>query len=302
MESTVHKTVLKGEAIEYLNVLSNHHYIDCTLGGGGHTESILEKNGPKGKVIAFDLDVETIERTAKRLKPFGKRLIVLNENFRNLSEALGSQLAISGILYDLGTSMDLIKSSGRGFSFLVDEPLDMRFSDQQDLTAEEIVNHWKEKDIADAIFRYGEERWSRRIAKAILDFRSKQRIQSTKELVTIIEHAIPGRFRYGRIHCATRTFQALRIVVNDELGALQSSLEVAVKMLGEGGRIVVISFHSLEDRIVKQFFKKLQLQKVGKILTKKPITPSDAELLANPASRSAKLRALEMVCPSVSEK
>ncbi|MDP2630586.1 MAG: 16S rRNA (cytosine(1402)-N(4))-methyltransferase RsmH [Candidatus Uhrbacteria bacterium] len=298
---TKHTPVLLNEAITYLNVLSNHHYIDCTLGGGGHTEAILERNGPDGCVIAFDLDSETIDRTKKRLKRFGKRLIIINDNFRNISRAADCSLAVSGVLYDLGTSMDLLKSSGRGFSFLTDEPLDMRFSDTGDLTAADIVNSLKEKELADMIFRYGEERWSRRIARRIVEHRVKNEIQTTKELVEIIEGAIPGKYRHGRIHCATRTFQALRIAVNDELGALEESLDKAVKIVDEAGRIVVISFHSLEDRIVKQFFKKNKIQGIGKILTKKPIVPSEEEEKENPASRSAKLRALEL-CQSVSEK
>lgn len=284
---------MKDEAVEYLNVLSNHHYVDCTLGGGGHTEAILEKNGPTGCVIAFELDSETIKRTKKRLKRFGKRLIVINDNFRNLQQVISTKLQPSGILYDLGTSMDLLKSSGRGFSFLLDEPLDMRFSDDTERTAAEIVNRWSEKEIADVIYQYGEERLSRRIAKLIVDERRKQRIATTKELVAIIERAFPPRLRHGRIHCATRTFQALRIAVNDELKNLQESLEKAVEIIHEG-RIVVISFHSLEDRIVKQFFKINKLKGIGKILTKKPLTPSEEEIRENPPSRSAKLRALEI--------
>ena len=297
----LHKSVLLAEAIEYLNVLSNHHYVDCTLGGGGHTEAILERNGPDGCVIAFDLDSETIDRTKKRLKRFGKRLIVINDSFRNIARVADYKLSIAGALYDLGTSMDLLKASGRGFSFLTDEPLDLRFSVTGNLTAADIVNSWKEKELADMIFRYGEERWSRRIARRIGEYRGKNEIQTTKELVEIIEGAIPGKYRHGRIHCATRTFQALRIAVNDELGALEESLNEAVRIVDAAGRIVVISFHSLEDRIVKQFFKKNKLQGIGKILTKKPIVPSEEEQEENPASRSAKLRALEL-CQSVSEK
>lgn len=291
---TIHHPVLLEEALSYLNVLSNHHYIDCTLGGGGHTEAMLEKNGPKGTVIAFDLDAETIKRTKNRLKRFSKRLIVIEDTFRNIHQATTYNLQPSGILYDLGTSMDLLKSSERGFSFLRDEPLDMRFSVTQDVTAADIVNKEQEKELADIIFQYGEERWSRRIARGIVEQRRKSRIETTKELVDIIQHAIPGKYRHGRIHCATRTFQALRIAVNDELKAIEESLERAVKMLDVGGRIVVISFHSLEDRIVKQFFKKMKMHGTGTILTKKPVVPSEEEEEENPASRSAKLRALEI--------
>ncbi|MBI4600008.1 16S rRNA (cytosine(1402)-N(4))-methyltransferase RsmH [Candidatus Uhrbacteria bacterium] len=291
----IHRSVLLGETLSYLNVLSNHHYIDCTLGGGGHTEAMLEKNGPEGRVIAFELDGETIARTKKRLKRFGKRLIVIEDTFRNLVRVSDYELRITGVLYDLGTSMDLLKSSSRGFSFLTDEPLDMRFSVAQELTAADIVNGWREKEIADMIFRYGEERWSRRIARSIIERRAKNRVCTTRELVEAIESGIPARYRHGRIHCATRTFQALRIAVNDELGALEESLDGALRIVESGGRIVVISFHSLEDRIVKQVFKKNHITGTGRILTKKPIVPSEKEQTENPASRSAKLRALEIV-------
>ncbi len=289
-----HTPVLLNEAIDYLNVLSQRSYIDCTLGGGGHTESILEHNGPDGKVIAFELDSATIGRTKKRLKRFGKRLIIIEDSFRNIDRASGGKQAITGVLYDLGTSMDLLRSSGRGFSFASDEPLDMRFSIDQDETAADLVNRMKEKDLADTIYKYGEERLSRRIARAICEARKKKRIESTGELVHIIESAVPGAYRRGRIHCATRTFQALRIAVNHELDALRESLAAAVDIVEPGGRIVVISFHSLEDRIVKQFFRMQQLKGTGKILTKKPVTPRDEEIAINPASRSAKLRALEL--------
>lgn len=298
MPST-HTTVLLDESIEYLNVLSHHHYVDCTLGGGGHAEAILERNGPDGRVIAFELDSETIARTQKRLKRFGNRLTVIEDTFRNIGRAAEYELPFSGVLYDLGTSTDLLKRSGRGFSFLADEPLDMRFSRDQDETAADIVNGMRESNLADLIYRYGEERLSRRIARAIVQERREKRIETTGHLVAVIEQAVPGRYRRGRIHCATRTFQALRIAVNDELGALQESLEKAVELVQEGGRIVVISFHSLEDRIVKQFFIRLQAQQRGRMITKKPITPSDQEIHDNPPSRSAKLRAF--LCQSVSK-
>lgn len=290
-----HITVLEDEAIQYLNVLSNHHYIDCTLGGGGHAEVILERNGPNGTVIAFELDDNTIQRTKKRLKHFGKRLIVIQDNFRKILQAPSAKHQPSGILYDLGTSMDLLKQSGRGFSFAIDEPLDMRFSDSQDTTAADLINRLKEKELADLIFRYGEERFSRRIAKTICDERRKKRIETTGDLVSLVERSVPGVYRRGKIHCATRTFQALRIAVNDELNALSQSLEHAVPLLLSGGRIVVISFHSLEDRIVKHFFRMQQQKGTGRILTKKPITPLREEIEENPASRSAKLRALEII-------
>ena len=191
--------------------------------------------------------------------------------------------------------MDLLKSSGRGFSFLEDEPLDMRFSLDQEETAADLVNRMREDELADLIYTYGEERLSRRIAKHIVYQRKMKRIETTRDLVSVIESAVPGRYRYGRIHPATRTFQALRIAVNDELGALEESLAKAVDIVEVGGRIAVISFHSLEDRIVKQFFKKIYTQARGNILTKKPIVPTTEEIEKNPASRSAKLRAIEII-------
>lgn len=291
----IHETVLKEEAIGYLNVLSNHHYVDCTLGGGGHTEAILEENGPEGCVIAFELDADTIARTTKRLKRFGKRLVVIQDTFRNIGSIVSFGKQIFGVLYDLGTSMDLLKSSGRGFSFLIDEPLDMRFSVSSERTAADLIRTMREQNLADLIFRYGEERLSRRIAHAIVQTRTHDPIETTRELVAVIERAVPASYRRGRIHPATRTFQALRIAVNDELGCLSESLEQAVTLTESGGHVVVISFHSLEDRIVKQFFRVQKFKKTGVILTKKPVISSREEIEKNPASRSAKLRALELI-------
>lgn len=290
---TLHRTVLSEEAIHYLDVRFNENYIDCTLGGGGHTEAILKRNGPHGKVLAIDLDPEALNRMRARSERYEKRLILRESNFSHLAEvATENEIApVSGILYDLGLSTDLIKASGRGFSFQTDEPLDMRFSPKQIVTAEQVVNSWNEKDLADVIFTYGEERFSRRIAKTIVQARKKQRIRTTGTLVSLIESSVPAGYRHGRIHCATRTFQAFRIVVNDELEVLEKSLRSAYDFLKDNGRIVVISFHSLEDRIVKNFFRQYAQEKKGIILTKKPVTPSEKETKENPASRSAKLRA-----------
>lgn len=290
---TLHRTVLLDEAVHYLDVRFNENYIDCTLGGGGHTEAILKRNGPHGKVLALDLDPEALNRMRSRSEGYAKRLILRESNFSHISEAATENgiAPVSGILYDLGLSTDLIKASGRGFSFQTDEPLDMRFSPKHTVTAEHIVNSWNEKDLADVIFAYGEERFSRRIAKALVLARKKQRIRTTGELISLIESSVPACYRHGRIHCATRTFQALRIAVNDELGVLEKSLQRAFDLLKNNGRIVVISFHSLEDRIVKNFFRNYAKEKKGIILTKKPVTPSEKEIKENPASRSAKLRA-----------
>lgn len=290
---SLHRPVLLDEAIYYLDVHFNENYIDCTLGGGGHTEAILKRNGPHGKVLALDVDTDALNRMRAHSEGYAGRLTVRESNFSHLAQmATENGIApVRGILYDLGLSTDLIKVSGRGFSFQTDEPLDMRFSPHQTTTAEDIVHSWNEKDIADIIFAYGEERFSRRIAKAIVQARKKERIPTTGALVSLIQSAVPGRYRHGRIHCATRTFQALRIAVNDELGVLEKSLQSAFDLLKDEGRIVVISFHSLEDRIVKNFFRNSVKEGRGVILTKKPVMPSEKEIYDNPASRSAKLRA-----------
>ncbi len=293
----LHKSVLKDEVLMYLDVHSNAHYIDCTLGGGGHTQGILERNGPRGRVLAIDLDEDTINRTRQHLKKYEKRLTIYRGNFHDLAAIVHEKVihSVSGIVYDLGLSMDLLKASGRGFSFLVDEPLDMRFGTEQELTAGEIINSWSEKEIADTLYIYGEERFSRRIAKGIVIERKKRRIQTTGNLVSIIEACVPGGYRHKRIHCATRTFQALRIAINDELEGLKRSLESASDIVEKNGRIVVISFHSLEDRIVKHYFRELAAKGKGIILTKKPIEPTEKEVEENHASRSAKLRAINII-------
>ncbi len=289
----IHTTVLRKEAVEWLNVRSNAHYIDCTLGAGGHTEEILKGSGPEGKVIAFELDEETIDETGNRLASFKDRLFIERESFRDLEKASRYSLPISGILYDLGFSEDLVKRRGRGLSFQADEPLDMRFDTRTQLRAEEIVNRWSESEIADVIFHYGEERYARRIARRIRDAREKARITTTGELVRIIEGAVPPPYRRGRIHCATRTFQALRIAVNDELDSLKTSLGKAIDLVENGGRIGVISFHSLEDRIVKQTFRLWAKLGLGTLPVKKFIAASDEEVTGNPGARSAKLRIFE---------
>lgn len=291
----LHRTVLLEEAVTLLNVHSNATTIDCTLGGGGHTRSMLERTAPKGRVLALDLDDETISTTSASLQSFARRLTIVRGNFADVGRIARKNgfENVDGILYDLGLSIDLIKERGRGFSFMGSEPLDMRFDTESELRAETIVNSWTEKEIADCIFLYGGERYSRRIAKAIVLARKKARIRTTADLTAIIEHSVPGPYRRGRIHCATRTFQGLRIAVNDELDGLSRSLEQSFELLKSGGRLAVITFHSLEDRIVKHFFKKLSITKAATLLTKKPLLPSEEEEKENPASRSAKLRGIE---------
>ncbi|MBI4272923.1 16S rRNA (cytosine(1402)-N(4))-methyltransferase RsmH [Candidatus Uhrbacteria bacterium] len=294
----LHKSVLLQEAIFYLDVKPNHNYIDATLGGGGHTEAMLEQNGPRGKVVAFELDDRTMRNTRAKLARFSSRLIIMRQNFRNIAMISRLRIPFSGILYDLGLSTDLIKKSGRGFSFLQNEPLDMRFSVSQRLDARQIVNSYSQTDLAKVIREYGEERFALSIARHICETRKRKPILTSGDLVEVIEKAVPGRYRHGRIHCATRTFQALRIVVNDELEGLKKSLLSAVDILGPDSRVVVISFHSLEDRIVKHYFRQLKIEGRAEILTKKPITASKEECEKNPNARSAKLRAIQCL-PSI---
>lgn len=289
---TTHRSVMPQEVLEYLNVRSNGEYVDCTLGGAGHTALILERNGPKGKVLGIDANPDALGQAAKQLKKYGKRLVLAQGNFRDVVHVVTRHgfSHVDGVLYDLGLSMDLLKRSGRGFSFQADEPLDMRLDPEQDLTAATIVNSWKEHDIADVIYQYGEERASRRIANAIVLARRKKRFETTFDLVSVIESVLS---RHGKSHPATKTFQALRIAVNDELGVIQRSLEDLSSILHTGSRVVIITFHSLEDRIVKNVFRDWGKAGTAKVLTKKVVMPVRQEILANPPSRSAKLRAIE---------
>lgn len=293
-----HIPVLTKEVLEYLNPKENENFIDCTVGQGGHAKLILEKTGPQGKVLGIDADSEQIENCRKLLKNFGKRLILVNNTYANLPEIIKKENfgQVNGILLDMGVSSWQLEKSQKGFSFLKDEPLDMRYDDKTNsLTAEIILNEWPEDKIEEILKEYGEERFARQIAKNIIEHRKKERIKSAFQLTEIIKKAIPLRSQYGKIHCATRTFQALRIAVNDELNNLTKVLPEAISALSPGGRIVIISFHSLEDRIAKNFLKNNPQaggkEGILKILTKKPITASLAQIKINPRARSAKIRA-----------
>jgi len=282
-----HIPVLVKEVLQYLDPKPNENFIDCTVGEGGHTAAILEKNKPNGKVLGIDLDPQA---------DLMSRLILINDSYINLQEIVEkiNFKPINGILLDLGMSSVQLEKSGRGFTFLKDEPLDMRYAPEiTNLTAEKIINEWPEEEIKRILEEYGEEKFSRQIARKIIEERNPpaggKKIKSTFQLVEVIKKA---KFQYGRIHCATKTFQALRIAVNDELGNLKRVLPQAISVLSSGGRLVVISFHSLEDRIVKNFFKEQSEQGIVKILLKKPITASEEERGSNPRSRSAKLRAI----------
>lgn len=298
----MHIPVLKKEVLEYLDPKPSENFIDCTIGLGGHTTAILEKNAPKGKVLGIELDPELYEGLKCLTPGVKQRMVLVNDNFVNLKKIVEKKKFknVSGILFDLGMSTWHLKQSGRGFSFMKDEPLNMRYDiicfrrsskSCDKLTAEKIVNKWPEKEIEKILKEYGEERFAKKIAKEIIKERKIKPIQTTFQLVEIINKAVPKNYERGRIHPATRTFQALRIAVNDELNNLKKALPQALEVLIAGGRIVVISFHSLEDRIVKNFFRQKHTEKKLRILTKKPIRPSEKEVQLNPSSRSAKLRA-----------
>ena len=289
----MHIPVLQKEVIEYLDPKPNENFIDCTIGEAGHSLAILEKNGPKGKVLGIDRDPGVIKNIESRIPnlEFRKRLVLACDNFANLEEIVKKQnfKQVSGILFDLGMSSWHLEESGRGFSFLRNEPLDMRYNLENPLTAEKIVNYWSKSEIEKILREYGEERFAKKIAERIIESRAKP-IETTFQLIEIIKSVIPREYQVGRLHPATRTFQALRIAVNDELNNLEKTLPQAINVLNRGGRLVVISFHSLEDRIVKNFLKKCGGDADVKLITKKPIGPSKEEIIKNPRSRSAKLR------------
>lgn len=291
MSHQYHVPVFLNEVLEHLAPKSGETFIDGTLGDGGHAEEILERIAPNGVLLGIDLDQGAIDRSRVRLARFGSHFITERGNYRDLAtiaEKHGIRAA-NGILLDLGISSAELDESGRGFSFQKDEPLDMRMG-VEGLTAAEIVNSAPKDELARIIRLYGEERYANRIAEEIVRRRRRKRIITTVELVETIREAVPQNYERGRIHPATRTFQALRIAVNDELQGLREALPQAVRSLALGGRIAVISFHSLEDRIVKHFFRDSEELR---IVTKKPIRPIQKEIIENPRARSAKLRVAE---------
>ncbi len=291
----MHIPVLLNEVIKLLDPKENENYIDATLGEGGHTLALLQKTSPAGKVLGIDLDPETLEIAHRKLQAFGDRLVLVNDNFKNLEEVVENQKfkEISGIVFDFGMSSRDIDESGRGFSFLKDEPLLMNFGSDAMLTAENIVNGWPEGELEKIISLYGEEKFARQIAREIIARRLVKPIKTTFDLVEVIEKATPNFYHHGKIHPATRTFQALRIAVNDELNSIQKGLEASLRVLSSGAKIAAISFHSLEDRIVKNFFR--DNKKTLKILTKKPVVPAQVEILNNSRARSAKLRVAQKI-------
>ena len=278
---------------------TNRTYLDCTVGYSGHAEKILEASGSNSRLIGFDRDEVAIAASREKLARFGGRVLLFHGHFVDLKQhlTLSGISQVDGILFDLGVSSPQLEEPARGFSFQEDGPLDMRMDQSMSGTAAELVNRWPEAQLADTIFQFGEERFSRRIARAIVCARQRHLLATTKELVSVIEGAVPSNYRHGRLHCATRTFQALRIAVNQELDCLEPALRDAVDVLSPGGRLCVISFHSLEDRIVKHTLRTLSStdDPTLVVLTKKPQVPSREESGRNPRSRSAKLRAAQRV-------
>lgn len=296
-DKTLHISVLQDEAVEALAIKDSSIIVDATLGASGHAKEIVARLGKKGTFIGIDADSLAIENGTLELHNARCTTQLSIGNFRNIDETLSSLKieAVDGILADLGWRMDQFGGNGKGFSFQVDEELLMTFGDPESypFVAKDILNDWKEEDIKNVLKGYGEEKFSGRIARHIVEQRELQPITRTSELVSIIENAVPAFYRKGKIHPATRTFQALRIAVNDEFDALETFIKKSVVLLAPRGRLVIITFHSTEDRIVKHTFKNLVEDQIGTLVTKKPIAPTREEVLRNPRSRSAKMRVFE---------
>ncbi|MBX4209200.1 16S rRNA (cytosine(1402)-N(4))-methyltransferase RsmH [Candidatus Parcubacteria bacterium] len=295
---TMHESVLLKETIEGLDIRPGDVVVDGTLGRAGHAIEAAKSARAKGGdafIVGIDRDSDALAESEAKLKSAGIEAKLFKGNFRDMGEFVSKagKSSADKIILDLGVSSPHIDSSGRGFSFKKDEPLLMTMEKEptaDSFTARDIVNGWAEEDIANVIYAYGEERYARRIAKAIAARRTDRPIETTSDLVSVIESAVPGMYKRGKIHPATRTFQALRIAVNDELGSLKKGLDAAFGALSQGGRLAVISFHSLEDRIVKTAMKEWAKAGRGEQLAKKPVAPGDEEIARNPRSRSAKLR------------
>ncbi|AJD90906.1 16S rRNA methyltransferase [Jeotgalibacillus malaysiensis] len=305
-----HTTVLLKETVDGLNIKKDGIYVDCTLGGAGHSEYLLSQLSKEGHLYCFDQDETAIEHAKEKLKPYDGQVTFIQSNFRHLKSELNNLGVekVDGILYDLGVSSPQLDTPERGFSYHHDAPLDMRMDQTAELTAREVVNEWAYEDLVRIFFRYGEEKFSKQIARKIEAAREKNPIETTAELVELIKDGIPAPARRKGGHPAKRIFQAIRIAVNDELGVIEESIEQAIDMLKPGGRISVITFHSLEDRICKTMFKEASkgpelppgmpvipegYEPVLKLVTRKPITASEEELEHNNRSRSAKLRIAE---------
>ena len=306
-----HETVLLHEAVDCLDIKPDGVYVDCTLGGAGHAQYLLDQLGPQGHLYAFDQDMTAINNAKLKLADYVEKgqVTFIHQNFRHLKQAL-EELGVDqvdGIYYDLGVSSPQLDVAERGFSYGQEARLDMRMNQEQALSAYEVVNDWPYEDLVHILYRYGEEKFAKRIARAIEERRAQRPIETTTELAEIVKTAIPAATRRTGGHPAKRSFQAIRIAVNDELGAVEDSLEQALTLLKPEGRISVITFHSLEDRLVKQLFKEVsqgpevprglpilpgQMQAPFALVNRKPIVSSPEELEANNRSRSAKLRIL----------
>lgn len=306
-----HQPVLMNQTLNSLKLRPGGVYLDGTLGGGGHTEAILQATEPDGKVIGLDQDDEALAAASQRLKPFGERFCPIRANFAEMEQVLAAEgiAGLDGVLLDIGVSSHQLDEPDRGFSYMQDGPLDMRMDRRGGQTAADLVAELSESELANLIYRYGEEKFSRRIARRIVEQRAQTPIESTKQLAELISSAIPAaQRRKEKQHPAKRTFQALRIAVNDELGVLERGLVAAFASLKSGGRLSVITFHSLEDRIVKNYFAGLAKgcecppefpvcvcgkQPQALLITKRPQTATEDELQSNPRARSAKLRTVE---------
>jgi 16S rRNA (cytosine1402-N4)-methyltransferase len=300
-----HKSVLLQEAIDILEIVSDDTVVDATVGGAGHFKVLMGKLSPEGTLVGIDADAEAIRRAQEVYEAAEEspRVFFVEDNFRNLESILEARNLeqVEKTLFDLGWSGYQL-SRGKGFSFQTDEPLLMNYGDNAaNGTAAEVVNTTPEEKLADILYELGEEQFSRRIAHAIVEARKQERILTTFQLVEIIKNGTPSWYHHRRLHPATKTFQALRLYVNDELGALRDGLAAALKCTKPGGRIAVITFHSIEDRIVKHIFRDEATKGTGGLVTKKPILPSAAELSENPRARSAKLRVFQ-VCPDAHKK
>lgn len=296
----MHQPVLLQELIEELTIQPAHIVIDATLGGGGYSKAISERLGKTGTLVGIDQDGAAVERTRLKLGGATCSVYLREANFRTLDQVLNDLKIdrVNGIAMDLGFSSDQLETSERGFSFQKDEPLLMTFKEnptKADLTAHDIVSAWSEEHLADIINGFGEERFAKRIARAIVGTRETKSIDRTKELSEIITQAVPRWYTFRKLHPATKTFQALRIAVNDELGALREGIEKGIERLAPKGRFAIVSFHSVEDRVVKTHFRTAQQKGLGQVVTKKPLVPTQEEITDNPRARSAKLRIFEKV-------
>ncbi len=306
----VHETVLLHETVSLVLPRAEGRYIDCTLGGAGHSELLLQESSPSGKLLALDQDEIALNHAKSKLSQYGNRVVFVHTNFRNVFDvATNCGFAnVDGIVFDLGVSSPQFDEAERGFSYRMDAPLDMRMDRTSSISAANLVQDLEESELTSIFYRYGEEKFSRRIAKAIIKQRNLRPILTTTELADIVKEAIPAAARRTGGHPAKRVFQALRIAVNDELGSLEEAVHGAFKLLKPGGRMAVITFHSLEDRIVKHTFNewtkgcvcppdfpvcRCNQKPKGKLIARKPVIPSDTEVSINPRARSAKLRVIE---------